>query len=62
VIIIIGGLGSIPGTIVAAFIVGFISSITTTYLGSNIAGMLVFLAAIVVLLVRPKGLLGIEEM
>jgi len=62
VIIIIGGLGSIPGTIVAAFIVGFISSITTTYLGSNIAGMLVFLAAIVVLLVRPKGLLGTEEM
>jgi len=62
VIIIIGGLGSIPGTIVAAFIVGSISSITTTYLGSNIAGMLVFLAAIVVLLIRPKGLLGIEEM
>jgi len=62
VIIIIGGLGSIPGTIVAAFIVGIISSITTTYLGSNIAGMLVFLAAIVVLLIRPKGLLGIEEM
>ncbi len=62
VIIIIGGLGSIPGTIVAAFIVGFINSIATTYLGSNYAGMLVFLAAIVVLLVRPKGLLGIEEM
>ncbi len=62
VIIIIGGMGSIPGTIVAAFIVGFISSITTTYLGSNYAGMLVFLAAIVVLLIRPKGLLGKEEM
>lgn len=62
VIIIIGGLGSIPGTIIAAFIVGSISSIATTYLGSNIAGMLVFLAAIVVLLIRPKGLLGIEEM
>ena len=62
VIIIIGGMGSIPGTIVAAFIVGSISSITTTYLGSNYAGMLVFLAAIVVLLIRPKGLLGKEEM
>jgi branched-subunit amino acid ABC-type transport system permease component len=62
VIIIIGGLGSIPGTIIAAFIVGFINSITTSYLGSNYAGMLVFLAAIVVLLIRPKGLLGIEEM
>ncbi len=62
VIIIIGGLGSIPGTIIAAFIVGFINSITTSYLGSNYATMLVFLAAIVVLLMRPKGLLGIEEM
>jgi len=62
VIIIIGGLGSIPGTIIAASIVGFISSITTSYLGSNYAGMLVFVAAIVVLLIRPKGLLGIEEM
>ena len=61
VIIIVGGMGSIPGTIVASFIVGFIDSFATTYLGSNIAGMLVFTVAIIVLLVRPRGLLGIEE-
>lgn len=61
VIIIVGGMGSIPGTIAASIIVGFIDSFATTFLGSNIAGMLVFLVAIVVLLLRPRGLLGIED-
>lgn len=55
---IIGGLGSIFGTIVAALIVGLIQSFGSTYLGPPIANLLIFLLMIVFLMVRPKGIWG----
>ena len=57
-IIIVGGMGSIPGTTLAALIFGFMdSSITSVYDGTiaNITG-LIFMFVILVL--RPRGLLG----
>lgn len=61
-IVIIGGLDSIPGTIVAALLVGVLESLAGGYLDplvgggfSHVASYLVVLAA---LLVRPYGLLG----
>ena len=57
--IIIGGLGSLPGTLLGGLLIGVASGITTVYLPqASEAVMYVMMAA--VLLVRPRGLFGEE--
>jgi branched-chain amino acid transport system permease protein len=57
-IAIIGGLGSTAGTILSSFVLGLIQQATMKYVGTQY-GMVVFLVAIVViLLIKPSGLLG----
>lgn len=56
--VVLGGMGSFGGTIIAGFIIGFVESVGGRYLGGDIAMMLVFAAIVVVLIVRPRGLLG----
>jgi branched-chain amino acid transport system permease protein len=57
-IIIVGGLGSITGTVLAGLLVGVIQSVGAVLFGSEAAYALVFVVMIVVLVVRPAGLLG----
>lgn len=57
-ITVIGGLGSIPGACIGAVIIGFVESFGATIFSPIAANMMVFAAIIVVLLVRPWGLLG----
>ena len=57
-IIIVGGLGSITGTVLAGLLVGVIESVGAVLFGSQAAYGLVFLVMIAVLVVRPAGLLG----
>lgn len=66
--IIIGGLDSITGAIVGGLIVGFAESAATVYLaakfeflGTGFAGIVPYLLMLLVLLVRPYGLFGTEE-
>ena len=59
IVVVLGGLGSIPGVIVAGFIMGFIDSFGLTLLG-RITSLLGFVIFVLVLLVRPKGLMGYE--
>ena len=56
-IIVLGGLGSLPGAIVAGLILGFLESFGMTYLGYY-SQPLVFVLVIVILLFRPTGLFG----
>jgi branched-chain amino acid transport system permease protein len=57
--IIVGGLGSLPGTLVGGILIGVVSGITTVFLpAASEAVMYVMMAA--VLIVRPRGLLGEE--
>ena len=58
IIIIIGGLGSITGTVLAGLLIGMLESIGALVLGSEAAHVLVFVAMIAVLILRPQGLLG----
>ena len=58
IIIIIGGLGSITGTVLAGLLIGMLQSIGALVLGSEAAHVLVFVAMIAVLILRPQGLLG----
>lgn len=60
IIIILGGLGSIPGAILGGLILGFIDSVIATAVGVEPAFLLSFLFIIVLLLFKPNGLFGYE--
>jgi branched-chain amino acid transport system permease protein len=57
---VIGGIGSIPGAMLGGFVVGLTESYATGYLpqGSTFQNLYVFSLLIIVILVRPSGLLG----
>jgi len=57
----LGGLGSIPGTIMAALLVGGVEAVTATYIGQEWVLVTLFVLIAVVLLVRPRGLGGVLE-
>ncbi|RXV59152.1 branched-chain amino acid ABC transporter permease [Roseovarius sp. A46] len=56
--VIIGGLGSIPGAILGALFVAVIETVGSFYLDPTSAMITIFVLVIVVLLVRPRGLMG----
>lgn len=60
-IVIVGGIGSILGTLVVAHIIGFMEIITTTYIAAELRGVFTMLLIIGVLVISPKGLFGREE-
>jgi branched-chain amino acid transport system permease protein len=55
---VVGGIGSIPGAMVGGIIVGLAESYATGYLGGRWSDLIVFGILIVVLLLRPSGVLG----
>jgi branched-chain amino acid transport system permease protein len=57
-IIVLGGMGSLPGAVVGALILGIGETMTTTYIGPEWATAVPFVLIFVVLLLRPQGLLG----
>ena len=57
-VVIIGGIASMNGTIAAAFIFGFVEAITSAYWGTGWATAFVLALAIVIFAIRPKGLFG----
>lgn len=59
-VIIIGGLGSIPGIIIAGLTLGLIDGIIPTILSAQVASIIGFIAMIIILIVRPQGLMGHE--
>jgi branched-chain amino acid transport system permease protein len=61
VVTILGGLGSIKGTIVAAYSIGLIESFVNVYAGSSWGLPVLFSTMILVLTVRPNGLFGVGE-
>ncbi len=61
IVALLGGFGSIPGTIIAALLVGTTEALTATYLGQGYVLMTLFALIAVVLLVRPRGVAGVLE-
>jgi branched-chain amino acid transport system permease protein len=58
-VIIVGGMGSYPGAIAAALLLGVIEVVGGYFTGAVIGSALLFLLMLAVLLVRPRGLLGV---
>jgi branched-chain amino acid transport system permease protein len=57
-IVVLGGMGSLPGAFVGALILGVAEALTSTYLSERWAPVMYFLVILGVLLVRPQGLMG----
>ncbi len=60
ILVVFGGLGSIPGAIVGGLIVGFADSIAGTYMNADVAPLIVYGALFVILMIRPTGIWGHE--
>jgi len=58
VIIILGGLGSIGGCILAGLLLGIIDSVIGTLLGANLAYVVAFAILILIIIIRPRGFFG----
>lgn len=58
VVVILGGLGSVPGAVVGGLVLGVTESLFASLFGALMADMLGFLLIMVILLWRPFGLLG----
>lgn len=57
-ICVLGGLGSLPGTLIAAILLGIVESITSTFYGPSWSPAVAFGLLLLTLAVRPTGLLG----
>ena len=55
---VVGGIGSIPGAMLGGLLIGLAESFVTGYISSTYSNLIVFGILIVVMLVRPSGLLG----
>ena len=57
VVVVVGGMGSLLGAIVAGLLIGEVVSLTT-FFAPKLAEIMIFIVMAVVLLVRPSGLFG----
>ena len=57
---VIGGLGSVPGAIVGAILLGIIETLVSGYISSSLRDFFSFALLIVLLLVKPSGLFGVD--
>ena len=58
---VVGGLGSWPGSIVAAFVIGFAQKLTVAFFRPHFHMVVALAAIIIVLIVRPSGLFGRQK-
>ena len=57
-VLILGGLGSFPGAVIGGIVLGITESLAAGFISSAYKDVIAFVVMIVVLLVRPQGLLG----
>lgn len=55
---VLGGIGSVPGAMLGGILLGIIESISKAYISTQLADAIVFGVLVIVLLVKPSGLLG----
>ncbi|KKN22272.1 hypothetical protein LCGC14_0916900 [marine sediment metagenome] len=60
-IVVLGGLGSIGGSVIGSFILGYAGNFVGVFIGQNWAGLVPTILIVVMLIVRPRGLFGKKE-
>ena len=61
IVTVVGGLGSVTGAMLAGIILGTISNIAASYIGTFLSLIILLGAAAVTILIRPSGLFGVRE-
>lgn len=61
VVIVLGGMGSIPGAMVGGLLFGMVQTLTSAYLPSGLTDAIIFSLLFIVLLLRPNGLFGMQS-
>ena len=61
VIAIVGGMGSIGGTVIAATTIAMTKSISSIFISGNVSDILAFTVLLVILLIRPRGIMGVAS-
>jgi len=59
-IVVLGGMGSVPGALIGGLVIGVVESVSSLFFGESLGQMGIFLIFIAVLLVRPRGLFGAQ--
>ncbi len=59
-VVVLGGVGSLPGTVLAAFVIGIFNSFLEFYTTATLGKVLVFIVIIAFLQFRPKGLIAVR--
>jgi branched-chain amino acid transport system permease protein len=59
-VIVLGGMGSVPGTIVGGYVLGLVEVLSLEVFGTNVRAGVAFAALFVMLVLRPQGLLGTQ--
>lgn len=59
VIVVLGGMGSLPGAVVGAMFIGLIDSLAGYYVGPDLKEVVYFVIFLVILVIRPTGLFGL---
>jgi branched-chain amino acid transport system permease protein len=59
-IVILGGLGSIRGSVVGAYVIGFVETMTTSWISTRLTGLASLVLLVAFLLAKPEGLFGRE--
>lgn len=57
---VIGGLGSVPGSIIGAVILGVLETFVAGYINSGLRDLISFALLVILLIVRPSGLMGVD--
>lgn len=60
IIVVLGGIGNLLGGFIGAFVIGIVTSVSAVLTSTEIADIITLVIFIVVILVRPQGLLGIK--
>jgi branched-chain amino acid transport system permease protein len=61
VVIILGGLGNIYGSVIGGLLLGVLETFGVTFVGANYRSIMIYGVFIVILIVRPQGLLGAKS-
>jgi branched-chain amino acid transport system permease protein len=61
VIVVLGGLGSVPGALLGGFIIGVVESVSSQLVNASVASIIVVVLFLIIIFSRPKGLMGLIE-
>lgn len=58
IVVVLGGLGSVPGALVGGIIIGLIETVAAQFMTASVTSVLIYLVFLIVLFVKPSGLFG----